>query len=168
MCSNQKHPLFVRLQKLSPKLTAKGRILNSYIQENPGQVVFMTIKDLARATGMSEATVFRFVRSLGYSGYNEFLQELRDVLDTSTPALARLDLAASATDADTLLHALVSGGMRNLQHFYKHVDIQAQEENSEQNWRTLRMYSSLAPGSPIFLSTSWAGPWPRSAAASIS
>ena len=115
--------LLKRLKDIHPRLTGKGKILNTYVQEQPKKVVFMTIKDLAQATGVSEATVVRFVRTLGFSGYNDFLHELRDVVDTDSPMLERIHLSAPETDMGGPLHTVVAEGMQNLQHFYKHVDL---------------------------------------------
>ena len=120
----QKHPapLLTRLKDLHPQLTGKGKILNAYIQEHPKKVVFMTIKELSQATGVSEATVVRFVRTLGFVGYNDFLHALRDVVDTDSPMLERLNLSPPETDMGSRLHTVVSEGIQNMQHFYKQVD----------------------------------------------
>ncbi|WP_051564211.1 MurR/RpiR family transcriptional regulator [Desulfovermiculus halophilus] len=120
--------LLKRLKDIHPQLTGKGKILNAYIQEHPKKVVFMTIKELAQATGVSEATVVRFVRTLGFSGYNDFLQELRDVLDTDSPMLERMHLSVPETDMGSRLHSVVAEGMQNLQHFYKQVDLDVLEQ----------------------------------------
>lgn len=125
MRTDEKHPFFSRLKTTHTGLTDKGKRLNDFVLEHPTRVVFMTIKELAAATGVSEATVFRFVKKLGYDGYNDFLFELRDVVDTDTPAIDRLDLAAPETSAGDLLHHLVTEGIRNLQHFYKTADMAA-------------------------------------------
>ncbi|MFP4048413.1 MAG: MurR/RpiR family transcriptional regulator [Desulfovermiculus sp.] len=123
-----KAPLLRQLRDMHPNLTGKGKILNSYVQEHPQKVVFMTIKELAQATGVSEATVVRFVRTLGFEGYNNFLHELRDVVDTDSPMLERMHLSAPETDMGSRLHTVVSEGMQNLQHFYKQVDLDVLEK----------------------------------------
>ncbi len=123
-----KAPLLRQLRDMHPNLTGKGKILNSYVLEHPQKVVFMTIKELAQATGVSEATVVRFVRTLGFEGYNNFLHELRDVVDTDSPMLERMHLSAPETDMGSRLHTVVSEGMQNLQHFYKQVDLDVLEK----------------------------------------
>ncbi|MFO7803218.1 MAG: MurR/RpiR family transcriptional regulator [Desulfovermiculus sp.] len=126
--SRAKDPLLKKLKEFHPQLTGKGKILNAYIQEHPKKVVFMTIKELAQATGVSEATVVRFVRTLGFEGYNNFLHELRDVVDTDSPMLERMHLVATESDMGSRLHTVVSEGMQNLQHFYRQVDLDVMEK----------------------------------------
>lgn len=123
-----KAPLLRQLRDMHPNLTSKEKILNSYVLEHPKKVVFMTIKELARATGVSEATVVRFVRTLGFEGYNNFLQELRDVVDTDSPMLDRMYLSTPESSIGSRLHTVVCEGMQNLQHFYRQVDMDVLEK----------------------------------------
>ncbi|HUX38722.1 MAG TPA: MurR/RpiR family transcriptional regulator [Rectinemataceae bacterium] len=52
--------------------SAKERKVASYILENPRDSVDPSIEELAERIGVSESTLFRFVRKLGYSGYQQF------------------------------------------------------------------------------------------------
>ena len=55
------------------KLTKSQRKLLDYFETvEPKQVIYMSITDLAEATGVAEATVLRFCRTLGFNGYQEF------------------------------------------------------------------------------------------------
>ena len=74
-------------------LTPKGKLLADFVVSNPGKVVFMTTKEYSKACHVSEATVVRFVGQLGYGGYSNFIQALRDLLDTELNLIDRLDLA---------------------------------------------------------------------------
>jgi DNA-binding MurR/RpiR family transcriptional regulator len=103
--------------------TPKGRILGRYIIQNPRKVVFMTTKELSEACGVSEATVVRFVGQLGYGGYGEFLQALRDVLDSELSLPDRVDLPGMQGAGADLLHRVVSEEMNNLRHFYETADM---------------------------------------------
>ena len=70
-----------RLDGLPSKMEELGR----FIVSNPSQAAFMTIKQLASAAGVSEATVTRFVVHFGYEGYAEFLGELRGRISDQLP-----------------------------------------------------------------------------------
>ncbi len=61
-----------------PKLSKKHQILASYILKSTTEVAFMTSVELAKATGVSNATITRFVIALGYSGFNEFQQNIQN------------------------------------------------------------------------------------------
>ena len=52
--------------------SAKERKVASYILENPRDAVDPSIEELAERIGVSESTLFRFVRKLGYAGYQQF------------------------------------------------------------------------------------------------
>lgn len=63
-----------RIEKLEAgKLTRSQRIMLDYFGKvDFKQIMYMSITDLAEATGLAEATVLRFCRSLGFNGYQEF------------------------------------------------------------------------------------------------
>lgn len=66
-------------------LTRAGKKLADYIFSNKSVSQYMSITSMAEASGVSEATITRFCRGLGLSGYNEFKL-----------ALAKADQAAAA------------------------------------------------------------------------
>jgi DNA-binding MurR/RpiR family transcriptional regulator len=81
---------------LSPKYAA----LADFVLREPDRVAFMTAVELARAAGVSEATVIRFAASLSFSGYPEFQREFQRVLQAELTTVRRLQHALGADDAD--------------------------------------------------------------------
>jgi DNA-binding MurR/RpiR family transcriptional regulator len=55
-----------------PLLQGKERLVAEHILADPRGSVEPTIEELAERIGVSEATLFRFVRKLGYGGYQQF------------------------------------------------------------------------------------------------
>ena len=108
-----------------PSLTPKGRIIGSYIIENPRKAVFMTTKELAETCGVSEATVVRFVSQLGFDGYSAFRQALRDFVDTDLNLLDRKDLSGLKGPDANRLHRVVLEEADNLHYFYEIADVDA-------------------------------------------
>lgn len=53
-------------------LTATERKVADFVLEYARNVVYMSIMDLADACGVGESSIFRFCRSLGFKGYQEF------------------------------------------------------------------------------------------------
>ncbi len=106
-------------------LTPKGRILGRFIVENPRKAMFMTTKELAESCRVSEATVVRFVGRLGYGGYGDFLQALRDVVDSELTLPDRVDLPSMAGPGSDRLHRLLLEEMNNLRQIYESVDTEA-------------------------------------------
>ena len=117
------HPVIKGIMAQLDTLTPKGRILGSFIIQNPRKAVFMTTKELSEACGVSEATVVRFVGQLGYSGYGEFLQALRDFVDSGLSLPDRVDLPGMKGPGTDLLHRVVFEEMNNLRQFYETIDM---------------------------------------------
>ena len=120
---NQPLTLVERIAKSRGELTPKSRIIGDYVTENPRKVVFMTVAELAKACGVSEATVVRFVGQLGYDGYSDFQQSLRDLVDTELTLLDRVDLTDMLEPGAERFRRVVSEEIDNLRQLFEHADI---------------------------------------------
>lgn len=58
-------------------LTKTQRMIAKYILDNYSDVCFMTSTEIAEKLGVSESSVVRFSRSLGFTGFVEFQKSLR-------------------------------------------------------------------------------------------
>ena len=121
-------------------LTPKGKILGTYIIQNPRKAVFMTTKELSEACGVSEATVVRFVGQLGYNGYAAFLQALRDFVDSEMTLPDRVDLPSMQGPGTDLLHRVVFEEMSNLRQFYESIDMDVLERIVDHLQQSLAVY----------------------------
>ena len=54
------------------KVTKSDKILIEYIKNTLNTVVYKPISEIAKESGIGEATVTRFTKKLGYSGFQEF------------------------------------------------------------------------------------------------
>lgn len=61
----------------SSSLSKKQKLLGKFIVDNILDVALMNAPQIARSAGVSEATLTRFVYSLGFNSFAEFLTELR-------------------------------------------------------------------------------------------
>ena len=80
--------LIARLKDEADTLSKNQRVLAKYISANYQTVAFSTITELAGLSGVSEATIVRFAKALGFSGYPAFQREVR--------RLVRADLKVNA------------------------------------------------------------------------
>jgi DNA-binding MurR/RpiR family transcriptional regulator len=108
-------------------LTPKEKILGQFIIQNPRRAVFMTTKELSEVCKVSEATVVRFVSHLGYEGYGDFLQALRDIVDTGLTLPDRIDLSGPSGPGAELLHRVLLEEMNNIRQIYESVDLKVLE-----------------------------------------
>ena len=60
------------------KLTKTENILKDFFLDQEKNACFMTSTDIALSAGVSEATVIRFARKLGFSGFTDFQKYLRE------------------------------------------------------------------------------------------
>ena len=58
------------------QFTRAEKKVADYITEHPREMLFMSITELADACGVGETSVFRFCRTVGLGGYQEFKMQL--------------------------------------------------------------------------------------------
>jgi DNA-binding MurR/RpiR family transcriptional regulator len=116
------------LERISARigsLTPKARLIGEFILDNPRKAIFMTTKELSRAAGASEATVIRFVKQIGYGGYSEFLQELRDIIDTELTLPDRVNLTNMKAPESERIRQAVFSEIDNLKQLAENLDLGA-------------------------------------------
>ena len=59
-------------------LTKKEKIIADYILDNMETIGFGPIKDVANACGVSDTSIIRFLRELGYAGYTDFKKSINE------------------------------------------------------------------------------------------
>jgi len=88
----------VEIEAIRSSLSAKEAKVADFILLAPREAVHPSIEELADRIGVSESTLFRFVRKLGYGGYQQFRIAL--ATETVEPS-ARFYEAPVGTNADT-------------------------------------------------------------------
>lgn len=82
--------------------TDSQKKIGRYILDHYETVVFMSAVELSKAVGVSDVTVIRFVRSLGFDGFVDFKKSLREgsrIFDTPAAWLSQtLDSIGSKTE----------------------------------------------------------------------
>lgn len=80
---------FYRLSENYDKLTKKQLKLADYIRKNYKNVVFSSCVPLAKNAGVSEATIVRFAKSLGYTGFTDMINDLQEYTRSEISMLER-------------------------------------------------------------------------------
>lgn len=113
-------------KSLSPKYKA----LSDYIMRHPEEVAFNTAAEVARNSGVSEATVIRFATWLSYSGYPEFQDEFKAMLrdELSTVRRLRQSLDQARPHSADPLTAVLEHEFRNLTATRQRIDMGAFNE----------------------------------------
>ena len=96
--------LLRRLARGAESYSANQRVLAKYVQTNYQTVAFSTVSQLARLSGVSEATVVRFAKALGFKGYPDFQKEVRRLVRADLKGTERFQLSqAGASPLDLVL-----------------------------------------------------------------
>lgn len=80
----ESNPVFANIRKNLRRLTKSEARIARYVLNNEARIGLETGASLAEATGVSEITVSRFLRKLGYRG----IRDLKSRLKSSNPKLA--------------------------------------------------------------------------------
>lgn len=64
--------LLMRLNSLRPNLSKAEQKVVDYTLQDPEEVIHLSVSGLAEISGVSEATVVRACRSMGFDGYQDF------------------------------------------------------------------------------------------------
>jgi DNA-binding MurR/RpiR family transcriptional regulator len=118
------HPVMNVISAKLDTLTPKAQTLGTYIMQNPSKVVFMTTKELAESCDTSEATVVRFVSTLGYKGYSDFQDALKDFVNTGLSLPDRVDIKGIKEPGLDRLHRGILEELNNLKYLYEHIDVE--------------------------------------------
>jgi DNA-binding MurR/RpiR family transcriptional regulator len=84
--------LVEKLKRKIDSLTPRQRALAEFILQNPESLAFLSITDLAKRVGVSEATITRFCSSLGYSGFIHLCREVQEAIQSELGTVGRFQL----------------------------------------------------------------------------
>lgn len=76
------YTVFEAIDEKYPRLSKTHRKIADFLRKHYDQAVFMTARKLAERLQTSESTVVRFAVSIGFDGYPELQQNLRDNIKT--------------------------------------------------------------------------------------
>jgi len=65
-----------KIKTLFPGLTELEKVVADYVLRNPDEIHKLNIKEFAEKVSISAPTIYRFTRTLGYEGYNDFKMDL--------------------------------------------------------------------------------------------
>ena len=128
MNDSASHPVINEISSKLDSLTPKAQTLGNYIMQNPSKAVFMTTKELAEACGLSEATVVRFVSTLGYKGYSEFQEALKDFVNTGLSLPERAAIKGIEEPGTSRLHRGIMEELNNLKYLYENINVETMNQ----------------------------------------
>jgi DNA-binding MurR/RpiR family transcriptional regulator len=76
-----------KIKSLYPSLPNAERKVAEHILKSPGEVLFLSVYDMAEAVDVSVASVSRFVRTIGFRNFKEFKVELAQDTTSLAPEI---------------------------------------------------------------------------------
>jgi DNA-binding MurR/RpiR family transcriptional regulator len=86
-------------------LNGAQKRLGHYLQTDSSALLLSNVGDLARAVGVSKATVVRFAKSLGYKGFPELRREIQQEMRRKLRAADRMEETFAELDNDENIFA---------------------------------------------------------------
>ena len=119
--SAAKPDLVQRVQERYAQLRPSERIVADYLRENAGRRLDLSITELAQVLGLSEATISRVSRALGYSGFSDLKLSLAEgasgraqIANIPVELVPGDDLLSTSATLAALLSASIQGTQRLL------------------------------------------------------
>ena len=105
------------------KTFSKGqKIIGEYILENFDKAAFMTAATFAEEIGVSESTVVRFAFELGYDGYRDFRESLRDLTIKKSTPYQRMEITSRKMGEENILSSVLKADISNIMSTLEEID----------------------------------------------
>lgn len=116
-----KNNFFERLEKNRNKLTKKQAKLGEYILNNYKTAAFLSSIPLGEKVGISEATVIRFARRLGYEGFTDMIEDIREHVKGEITTLDKLENTERLYKNKTLFDGIVNNNLMVIKSIKKRI-----------------------------------------------
>lgn len=109
------NPLFEKILSSFESYTKSKKIIAKFIVSHYRQVAFSTICQLSEISGVSEATIVRFTKDLGYKGYPDFQSDIRSIVRNELKANERFESYGAIVGRNfELLSGIIDNEIDNL------------------------------------------------------
>ncbi len=116
-------PCLARIERAHGSLPETARQVADYVLQHPAESVGLSITELARLSQVSETTVLRFGRALGYRGYRQFALALASSATAHPEPLLMVDIEES-DDATTVVRKVFAAEGQALADAWQTLDAQ--------------------------------------------
>lgn len=117
-------------------LTKTQKMIAKYVLDNSADACFMTSTEIALKLGVSESSVIRFSRSLGYTGFMDFQKSLRkdyqdkvlSISSSITVPSQRIAQRAKLESSSDYIHRHFKNALKNMEAIFSQNSIAAFDE----------------------------------------
>lgn len=106
------------IQEQYAHLTKTQKILADFIKENIYTLPFLSIAELGEKTGVSMASITRFVRELGFDGYSQFQKSAAQLIRKDVVPMRELKHSITEDGEEDLLSHMIGLNIHALETLY--------------------------------------------------
>ncbi|GAA0725674.1 MurR/RpiR family transcriptional regulator [Clostridium malenominatum] len=111
--------VFNIVDKKYSSFTKTFKLIADYIKENYSDIVFLSIQELGDSMGVSNSSITRFCRELGYGGYAEFQKALQSLIQKDITPMKEIKKSISdLRDEEDILQKTIELNIATLQSMY--------------------------------------------------
>ena len=116
--------VYQKVAEKMPSMSKAQEKIAKYILSHPNSIPFLTVEKLASLSGVSIATVTRFVTFLGYKGYPEFLKETQETIKEQVKSSERIKMKdIQETDNSRKICEVFEDDMNNIKYTMEELNI---------------------------------------------
>jgi DNA-binding MurR/RpiR family transcriptional regulator len=105
------------------ELTESQKILGKYILDHYGEVAFMSALQIGEKLGLSDATVIRFAKTLGFSGFAEFKNSIgEEIRKRNAPDMKLLKSLKNFNHRDEAITNICKTDIKNLEEYLLNIE----------------------------------------------
>lgn len=106
--------VYQKMAEKIPNMSKAQEKIAKYILSHPNSTPFLTVEKLANLSGVSIATVTRFVIFLGYKGYPEFLKDTQESIKQQVSNIERIKSDQENCGEDRDIYEVFSEDLNNI------------------------------------------------------
>ncbi len=118
----QDNNLLTTLQNKIPDLSKGHKKIAQYILNHYDKSAFMTASKIAAEVGVSESTVVRFACELGFDGFPEFQDALRQLIKNKLTTVQRMEITSSKMEERNILQSVMQSDIEKLKQTMEMID----------------------------------------------
>jgi DNA-binding MurR/RpiR family transcriptional regulator len=104
-----------RIKEALPDMKATSRKIALFVLENPQSVGFSSIQSLGRLIGVNEASIVRFAKGIGFTGYANFKKTVQEAIKNQLNPYGEISLSGfTSFDDERQLSKLIRYESENL------------------------------------------------------
>jgi len=114
------------------QLTGSQKIIGKYVLDHYREVAFLSAIELGEKVGVSDATIIRFARSIGFTGFAELKNHIREGIKSFDSPYKRLSKSFDILeDKNNLTMQVGKIDLRNLEDFLLDIEIEKIEKATD-------------------------------------